>query len=274
MKTRTPISTISYNTQPFLAYTLAELKATKKILDAHWIQHEPDVDEPDYIHSHLRIEPDGTIDTNNLDEYFIEENSECPYMPLKCSSWRKSSFADWYLYCCHNPGYLRKKNLTRERREYHLSDFQSTSLTTLRIQISTEINFAKYGITETSSESAKDIIINAANNAESLSTALLNPQVKIHANAQNYLQVYLAARFDVIAVSLLASHGITPEHPEFLEKKESLLKKIEGTAGRIDESLQSQAVQNELEALEFMRHHKARAQCDKYYRELEEQYPF
>lgn len=277
MKTRTPLSTISYNTPPFLAYQLNEYVRAKKLVIAHWIYHEPDDEVPDSVHAHVYAEPDGTIETDDLREDLVEENPECPYMPFGCLPWRKTKFEDWYLYSCHNPGYLRKKGIETQKREYHLSDFQSTSLATLRLQINSQINYARYGITDISCDSAMDIIANAGKCGISLSTAVLNPRVKMRAGALNNTQKYLAARRTQVVESMLAGYGITPGHPEFLERKESLLMKIEGTGRCIDEALQAQSVQNELDDIAAARQERNFAKnedIEREQRELDERYPF
>lgn len=237
MPTRSPISTISYNTQPFLAYTFSELAAVGKIVLAHWIEHEPDDEVPDKKHSHVYLEPEGPVDKIDLRELFVEENPDCLYMPFGCEPWRKSKFEDWYLYCCHNPGYLKKRGYTTERRQYFLADFQSTSLATFRWQVNSEINYARHGITNESGDSPKDVIANAAKQGLSYSTAILNPQVMINNNVHNYERVYFAQRFSRLAELQLLKQGITLDDPDFPKMKESLIMEMEGTEQRIADAL-------------------------------------
>lgn len=103
MATRTPISTISYNTEKFLVEKLNEWKK------AHWIQsymyicHKGEDGDKDHIH--LRIEPNKSLDpmdlTDELKEYDPTNNK-----PLCVRPWRTSKEEDWILYAVHDKTYL------------------------------------------------------------------------------------------------------------------------------------------------------------------------
>lgn len=113
MKTRLPITTISYNTQPFLITKLEELRKAKVITCWFFIEHLAEVDEKK-DHIHLYIRPAKDIQTDDLLDEFLELDLEHPDKPLKCLSFRVCrSFGDWYLYVKHDPLYLAKKGQTR-----------------------------------------------------------------------------------------------------------------------------------------------------------------
>ena len=112
MKTRKPISTISYNTPGFLECKLEELRRAKIISVWFFIIHQPEEDEKKE-HIHLYIEPSKTIQTDDIKEELIEFDATSPSKPRKCLSFRSSNFADWYLYSIHNKDYLLKKGQKR-----------------------------------------------------------------------------------------------------------------------------------------------------------------
>lgn len=122
MKTRLPISTISYNTPAFLAVKLAELKKAKVLSEWYFIEHKPEDDEGGLkVHIHLYAVPAKSIQTEDLVEELIEPDMTKLDKPRKCLAFRTSkNFADWYLYAIHDPAYLaskgesRRYNYTRE----------------------------------------------------------------------------------------------------------------------------------------------------------------
>lgn len=120
MKTRLPISTISYNTEPFLFGTLERLRKSKIITRWFYIYHNREDDETK-DHIHLYIEPSKAILTDDLADSFLEVQLNGD-KPLKVLPFRNSKFDDWYLYACHNTAYLLSKG---EKRKYHYkpSDF-------------------------------------------------------------------------------------------------------------------------------------------------------
>lgn len=118
MKTRLPISTISYNTPAFLRQKLQELQSAKIISEWHFIEHEPEDDEGGKRkHIHLWLEPAKSIQTEDLVSEMIELDPEKPDKPRKCLPFRISkNFGDWYLYGIHDIAYLAMK---AESRRYH-----------------------------------------------------------------------------------------------------------------------------------------------------------
>ena len=118
MKTRLPISTISYNTPAFLRQKLQELQGARIISEWHFIEHEPEDDEGGKRkHIHLWLEPAKSIQTEDLISEMIELDPEKPDKPRKCLPFRVSkNFGDWYLYGIHDISYLAMK---AESRRYH-----------------------------------------------------------------------------------------------------------------------------------------------------------
>lgn len=118
MRTSKPISTISYNTEPFLRLTLDRLITNKVISFYAFIPHFPEDDEAgNKEHIHLYAEPCKLIQTEDIRDLFIEPcltNSTAK--PLGCITFRTSKFADWYLYSIHDEAYLASKG---QKRRYH-----------------------------------------------------------------------------------------------------------------------------------------------------------
>lgn len=115
MRTRKPISTISYNSPEFLIMKLEELRRCKIISVWFFISHKPEEDETKE-HIHLYIEPSKQILTDDLVSELCELDVNNPNKPKKCLSFRSSSFADWYLYAIHDKDYLLRKG---QKRKYH-----------------------------------------------------------------------------------------------------------------------------------------------------------
>lgn len=117
MKTTKPLSTISYNTKPFLVSVLERL--TKNEMISFWviITHKPEEDE-NKEHTHVYLEPAKAIDTTWLRKQFNEDDKEHPSSPLGVMPIAKSKFADWYWYGLHDKAYLASKN---QSRKYHYS---------------------------------------------------------------------------------------------------------------------------------------------------------
>lgn len=142
MKTRLPITTVSYNTEPFLITKLEELRKAKIITTWFFIHHLAEEDEKK-DHIHLYIRPAKDIQTDNLLDEFLELDMEHPDKPLKCLSFRVCrSFGDWYLYVKHDPAYLLKKGQTR-RYQYDRDAFVSCDEDELDYAIS-EIDMTDY----------------------------------------------------------------------------------------------------------------------------------
>lgn len=81
MQTAKPISTISYNTEPFLVQTLNALVKAKRIDFWAYIHHFPEDDEVKLKHHfHVYLEPSKRTQTATLKEEFLEldPNNEKP----------------------------------------------------------------------------------------------------------------------------------------------------------------------------------------------------
>lgn len=127
MKTRKPISSISYLTPKFLTIELDKLIERNYIQFYAFINHLPEEDENKKEHMHLFIIPNDTIDTKQLDDTLVEFDSQNPLKPKRCLMWLSSKFADWYLYGKHDEKYLASKGQTRiyhyPKEEFICSDY-------------------------------------------------------------------------------------------------------------------------------------------------------
>lgn len=123
MRTTKPIATISFNSPEYLRLKLNELKKAKIIALWHFIEHLPEDDEAGKKkHIHLYVEPAKLLQTEELNEHFIEFDATMPTKPKRCLPFRSSKFADWYMYSLHDSAYLASKGQSR-RYKYEHSDF-------------------------------------------------------------------------------------------------------------------------------------------------------
>lgn len=121
MNTQKPISTISWNSEPFLIDLLTRLLKAHKI--DHWemIHHIGEDDEAGKKdHFHVYLEPSKRIQTADLKDQFLEPITP-DQKPLGCLAFRSSVYSDWYLYALHDPAYLAAHF---QSRRYHYSDEQ------------------------------------------------------------------------------------------------------------------------------------------------------
>lgn len=123
MITRTPFSTISYNTDSFLIYQLDQMIEERIINFYAFIIHKAEEDETK-DHKHLLLIPNGMQDTFQILSR-LEEPDPDNDKPLKCMAAKHSQFADWYLYALHDKDYLYTKGI--ERRYHYLRDDFYTS---------------------------------------------------------------------------------------------------------------------------------------------------
>ena len=85
------LSTISYNTEDYLTAKLDELVITRKIEFYAFIEHLPEDDETKK-HKHLLIIPNGTINTDQVQDYLTELDPTKPDgKPLGCIMFRSST---------------------------------------------------------------------------------------------------------------------------------------------------------------------------------------
>lgn len=106
MATQKPISTISYNTEPFLRDKLEAWRKAHIIQAYMYICHKGEDGDKDHIH--LRIEPNKKLDPMDLQEE-LREFQIGKNKPLGCRPFRPSKEEDWYLYVVHDADYLKLK---------------------------------------------------------------------------------------------------------------------------------------------------------------------
>lgn len=141
MPTKKPLSTVSYNTEPFLRATLSSLKG------AFWfyVPHEPENRtylEEKKAHFHVYIDHNGaSVDPLTLRELFIEKLRD-EDKPRGCLPFKVSKFEDAYLYFLHDESYLKAKG---QDRDYHYlsSDVRTNSNDDL-LELVNTIDFRKY----------------------------------------------------------------------------------------------------------------------------------
>lgn len=119
MRTRRPISTISYNSDKFIASVLTDWVNDRKISWWCFMKHLPDTDATKE-HKHVFIMPDTVIDTVDL-SFALEELVPDNPIPLKCMPFQFSKWDDWYLYALHDKYYLKYKGMERNYH-YHKDD--------------------------------------------------------------------------------------------------------------------------------------------------------
>lgn len=106
MATLKPISTISYNTEPFLREKLETWYKAHIIQAYQYIFHKGEDGDKDHIH--VRIEPNKKIDPMDLTES-LKEFIPGDDKPLGIRPWRPSKEEDWILYAVHDKQYLNIK---------------------------------------------------------------------------------------------------------------------------------------------------------------------
>lgn len=144
MRTRRIISTVTYNTDMWLAVNMKKWLDCGMIDWAHWIRHSPETDETK-SHVHLVIQPAKILDTSALIKETYELDVTQPGKLLCCQPWRyTASMDDWLLYAIHDEGYLAFKGQSREKH-YGIEDVCSTSPEFLREQFK-GIDMRKYGL--------------------------------------------------------------------------------------------------------------------------------
>lgn len=115
MRTKKPVSTISYNTKEFLVAKCEELLKAHKISRYMAIYHTAEQDERK-DHWHVLLVPNTLIDTMSFQEHFKELDLEHPTRkPLGCIDFCITNVIDdWILYSEHFPPYLAYKSQSRE----------------------------------------------------------------------------------------------------------------------------------------------------------------
>ena len=106
MATQKPISTISYNSEPFLKEVLDSLFKAHIIQAYMYIKHKGEDGDKDHIH--LRLEPNKKLDPMDIQTQLREFTPDND-LPLCCRPFRPSKEEDWFLYVVHDPIYLKLK---------------------------------------------------------------------------------------------------------------------------------------------------------------------
>lgn len=106
MRTRNPISTISYNSDDFLSRKLNDLIAVGDLQFWAFINHRAEESEK-RDHKHVFILPDGMFDTNKFIGTFDELHEDGSVDG--CKLFQPSKWGDWYYYALHDPAYLACK---------------------------------------------------------------------------------------------------------------------------------------------------------------------
>lgn len=119
MKTKKPISTISYNTKEFLVLLFSKLVKDRVIANFYAIYHHAEADEKS-DHWHIYLEPNGQIDTMVLETMFNEFDPKHPDKPFRCRPFKFTKVDieyhpdEWLLYAVHDPVYLESKGQSRK----------------------------------------------------------------------------------------------------------------------------------------------------------------
>ena len=146
MKTSKPFSTISYNSEPFLRHKLDDLISRRVLSFYAFVKHFREADERK-DHIHLIMFPNGQYQTDALQDYLSELDPLDPVgLPLGVMPFQSSKFGDWFLYCCHDAGYLASKNQVRQHH-YAESDFVTSDSDYLH-ELVTLIDCSKYHKTQ------------------------------------------------------------------------------------------------------------------------------
>lgn len=133
METSKPISTISWNSEPFLKGQLDMLINNGVIDFWSYIRHDADAEEVNKTHFHIYLEPHNKIDTSKIIDALTEfiPNEK----PIKPSEVRKSNFDDWYFYGLHDRIYLiRSKHYAHKSTRYDTSCFVSSDADTFNLK--------------------------------------------------------------------------------------------------------------------------------------------
>ena len=125
MATQKPISTISYNSEPFLREKLESWLKAHIIQSYMFIKHHGEDGDKDHIH--VRLEPNKKLDPMDLQES-LREYEFGKDKPLGVRPFRPSKEEDWILYAVHDADYLKLKYGGGEKGEkipYKWEDIQA-----------------------------------------------------------------------------------------------------------------------------------------------------
>ena len=119
MRTRNPLSTISYNSDQFISVHLDDLVRRGDLQYWAFVNHKAE-DQEKRDHKHVFVLPNGLVDTNNLSPMFDELAADGQINT--CKLWLPSKWGDWYLYALHDPGYLACKYDNDRPKKYRYWD--------------------------------------------------------------------------------------------------------------------------------------------------------
>ena len=136
MRTKLPISTISYNSPAYLETKLREWHSARLISEWYFIEHLPEDDEAgNKKHMHVLIYPAKQLQTEDLIQDALELDPEHVDKPFKCLPYRiTKNFGDWYLYAIHDRAYLAMKGQSR-RYHYTIDDMVTFDEDQLRCRV-------------------------------------------------------------------------------------------------------------------------------------------
>lgn len=132
MRTTKPISTISFNSEDFLAGKLNELVKAKRLSFWAFIKHKPEDDEGGKKeHFHVYMEPSKMMQTDDIKEELKQFDPEHPDKPKTCIPCHSSDFGNWALYVLHDKRYLAMKGQSR-RFHYRYDEIVTSDEDALR----------------------------------------------------------------------------------------------------------------------------------------------
>lgn len=115
MRSRNPISTISYNSDDFLRRKLDGFVRTGELAYWAFINHKAeDFERRD--HKHVFMLPDKLVDTSQLQSELCELHDDGSIDT--CKLFRPSKWGDWYYYALHDPAYLACKYDNDKPKKY------------------------------------------------------------------------------------------------------------------------------------------------------------
>ena len=166
--TSKPISTISYNTLPFLKEKLNDWIDQHLIQSYAYIFHKGEDGDKDHIH--LRIVPNKSLDPMNLSED-LREYELGKDKPLGVRDWRPSKEEDWILYVVHDPDYMKIKysdlekgeKLPYEWKDIVAPDYYDVEIAYIRAKAKLKHTASNLTSRMSAGESAIDMIKNGEN---------------------------------------------------------------------------------------------------------------
>ena len=178
MATQRAISTISYNTEPFLVEVLDKLVKSHVFQAYQFIKHKGEDGDKDHIH--VRVEPNKGIDKMELTD-MLKEYPAGQEKPLGVRPWRFSKEEDWYLYAVHDKEYMRIKypDDPHEKLPYEWQDIvvsDGYDLETAFIRAKATLKHSTSNITQRlkKGEKPEDLLLQGENPflVQSISTAI------------------------------------------------------------------------------------------------------